>query len=180
MTADKAEPVKWGDLGVRAASAAALVPFVLLDVWAGGGWFHLMAALLAVLMAHEWTVMVHRGSPLQFALHAAAGIAGAIIPQDSGAMAAIVAVLLLTLAGAMAARVENTPLSLWSISGIPYAGLSALALVVLRDGGALGVWAVLWVMVIVWSADTFAYFAGRLIGGPKLAPAISPKKPGQA
>jgi phosphatidate cytidylyltransferase len=176
VTAQGPPPVKWADLGVRAASAAILVPFVLLDVWAGGGWFRLMVALLAVLMAFEWTAIVHRGSPTQFALHAAAAIAGAVIPEDSGIMTAILAIVILTLLGAAAARFEETPLTLWSLSGIPYAGLSAAALVVLREGGALGIWAVLWVMAIVWSADTFAYFAGRLIGGPKLAPVISPKK----
>jgi phosphatidate cytidylyltransferase len=31
-------------------------------------------------------------------------------------------------------------------------------------------------MGLVWAADSAAYFAGRAIGGPKLAPAISPKK----
>jgi phosphatidate cytidylyltransferase len=31
-------------------------------------------------------------------------------------------------------------------------------------------------LAIVWSADTLAYFAGRVIGGPKLAPSISPNK----
>jgi len=35
---------------------------------------------------------------------------------------------------------------------------------------------VLWVMVVTWSTDIFAYFAGRAIGGPKLAPRISPSK----
>ncbi|MFN0194552.1 MAG: phosphatidate cytidylyltransferase [Aestuariivirga sp.] len=176
MTAGESPPVKWADLGIRAASAAILVPFVLLDVWAGGGWFRLMVALLAVLMAYEWTAIVHRSSPTQFALHAAAAIAGAVIPEDSGATIAITAIIVLTLLGAGVTRFKGTPLTLWSISGIPYVGLSAVALVVLRDGGALGVWAVLWVMAIVWSADTFAYFAGRILGGPKLAPAISPKK----
>lgn len=35
---------------------------------------------------------------------------------------------------------------------------------------------ILWVFTIVWSCDIFAYFGGRLIGGPKFAPTISPKK----
>ncbi len=34
----------------------------------------------------------------------------------------------------------------------------------------------LFLLLLVWSADTFAYFSGRIIGGPKLAPKISPKK----
>lgn len=35
---------------------------------------------------------------------------------------------------------------------------------------------IMWVFTIVWSCDIFAYFGGRLIGGPKFAPTISPKK----
>src|SRR5436305_7466093 len=40
------------------------------------------------------------------------------------------------------------------------------------------VWEVLtfWVFVVTWATDIFAYFAGRAIGGPKLAPRISPNK----
>jgi phosphatidate cytidylyltransferase len=34
----------------------------------------------------------------------------------------------------------------------------------------------MWMMLIIWASDTGAYFAGRFIGGPKLAPAISPNK----
>ena len=35
---------------------------------------------------------------------------------------------------------------------------------------------VFWVFVVTWATDIFAYFAGRAIGGPKLAPKISPNK----
>jgi phosphatidate cytidylyltransferase len=35
---------------------------------------------------------------------------------------------------------------------------------------------VFWLMLVTWSTDIFAYFAGRSIGGPKLAPRISPNK----
>ena len=41
---------------------------------------------------------------------------------------------------------------------------------------ALGFSAMLLLFAVVWSTDIFAYFAGRAIGGPKLAPRISPNK----
>ncbi|MBT3397060.1 MAG: phosphatidate cytidylyltransferase [Alphaproteobacteria bacterium] len=50
-----------------------------------------------------------------------------------------------------------------------------MALLWLRMGDN-GMLAVLWLFLSVWSCDTGAYFAGRGIGGPKLAPRISPKK----
>jgi phosphatidate cytidylyltransferase len=34
----------------------------------------------------------------------------------------------------------------------------------------------LWLFVVVWATDIMAYFGGRLIGGPKLWPAVSPSK----
>ncbi len=73
-------------------------------------------------------------------------------------------------------RVAGMPASKWSYFGIFYVGFPALAFVLLRGDPDYGFAAILWIFLIVWSADTLAYFAGRIIGGPKLAPLISPKK----
>jgi phosphatidate cytidylyltransferase len=51
-----------------------------------------------------------------------------------------------------------------------------MALVVMRSNSDHGLLLLIWLFVSVWAADISAYFAGRLIGGPKLAPVISPKK----
>jgi len=64
----------------------------------------------------------------------------------------------------------------WYLSGFAYALLAALALLWVRDRADNGMAMVLWVFVLVWSVDIGAYFAGRAIGGPKLAPKISPNK----
>jgi phosphatidate cytidylyltransferase len=50
-----------------------------------------------------------------------------------------------------------------------------LSLVVIRDQPAGATW-VLWLMLLVWSADIGAYFAGRRFGRVKLAPHVSPGK----
>ncbi|HEX7391203.1 MAG TPA: phosphatidate cytidylyltransferase [Acidiphilium sp.] len=60
-------------------------------------------------------------------------------------------------------------------AGIVYAGLPAAALLWLRLLPA-GLVDVLFLLIVVWATDIGAYAAGRLIGGPKLAPAISPGK----
>ena len=65
---------------------------------------------------------------------------------------------------------------LWTGLGVGYVGLPALALIWLRAMPDLGLAMLLWLLVVVWTTDTAAYFVGRAIGGPRLAPAISPSK----
>ena len=45
-----------------------------------------------------------------------------------------------------------------------------------RDHLDLGLLGLLWMFAVVWATDIAAYFTGRTFGGPKLCPAISPKK----
>jgi phosphatidate cytidylyltransferase len=64
--------------------------------------------------------------------------------------------------------------AIWMPAGLLYIGAGAIALVWLRslDNGAI----VLWIFIVTWSTDILAYFTGRSLGGPKLAPSISPGK----
>lgn len=167
---------KWADLGVRATSALILIPAVLLDIWMGGVWFELFMAFLGLLMAHEWTNIAHKRSSLQFALHAAAVLCAALLPQTVGVVPTIGIVLAITAIGIAAIFYFQRDKSLFAYAGIPYVALPVLALVLLRSDNVWGIHAIMWLMLVVWATDTFAYFAGRIIGGPKLAPVLSPKK----
>ena len=167
---------RWADLSMRVTSAAVLIPAVLLDVWVGGVWFILLVALLAVLMAQEWTTIVHGGHAPQFALHAAAAMAGALLPMAAGVPAAVLAVGVLWAISAVLVKMRGPQVAIWPWLGVPYVGLPPLVLVVLRHDGVYGVTVILWILTIVWAADTLAYFAGKSLGGPKLAPRLSPNK----
>ena len=105
-----------------------------------------------------------------------AALCGAVLPDLAGVGIALLAILGLALVSVFMARNERSGSSKWSYLGIFYVGFPALALILLRDDPHYGFAAVLWVFLVVWSADILAYFAGRTIGGPKLAPVISPKK----
>lgn len=167
---------KWGDLGVRTASAVVLIPAAIACAWLGGIWFKGFVLLLAGLIAHEWTAMVHPRNFTQYALHMAAALSGAVLPDLAGIGIALLVILGLALVSIFMARKEDPDSSKWRYFGIFYVGFPALAFVLLRSDSHYGFAAILWVFLIVWSADTLAYFAGRIIGGPRLAPVISPKK----
>lgn len=64
----------------------------------------------------------------------------------------------------------------WKLSGFIYALLPALALLWVRERPFDGLALLIWIFIVTWSTDIFAYISGRAIGGPKLAPAISPSK----
>ncbi|TIQ24069.1 phosphatidate cytidylyltransferase, partial [Mesorhizobium sp.] len=64
----------------------------------------------------------------------------------------------------------------WDASGLAYAAISGLSLALLRDGDHPGLVAILFLFAVVWATDIAAYFVGRAVGGPKLAPSISPGK----
>jgi len=65
---------------------------------------------------------------------------------------------------------------LWFGLGVAYVAIPCLAIIALRADPAVGLQQILWIVALVIAADTGAYIAGRSIGGPKLAPRISPNK----
>lgn len=64
----------------------------------------------------------------------------------------------------------------WTLTGSGYIAFAIAALLTLRWSDVLGAQTIYWLFILVWSADTAAYFTGRTLGGPKLAPRLSPKK----
>jgi phosphatidate cytidylyltransferase len=169
-------PPKWADLGVRTITALVLVPVVVADAWLGGVWFEVLAAFLGVLIAHEWALIAHGRSSSQFALHALAAICAAMLTPVIGIVQTVLIVFGIALLSVALVLLRKQKFTAWVPIGPLYASLPIIALVVLRRDGTLGWETILWLFLIVWAADVFAYFAGRTIGGPKLAPKFSPKK----
>jgi phosphatidate cytidylyltransferase len=86
---------------------------------------------------------------------------------------------LLWLAASLAVLWEWTKLvdgHAWKIAGVFYAGVLLLAPLALRHDNELGYLVIIFLFAIVWTTDIAGYFAGRAFGGPKLMPAVSPKK----
>lgn len=63
-----------------------------------------------------------------------------------------------------------------ALAGVPYIGGGVAGLLYLRFDPVAGRWATLFVVLVVWGSDVGAFVVGRWLGGPRLAPAISPGK----
>jgi len=70
----------------------------------------------------------------------------------------------------------QTRFAAWMLAGLVYAGILLLGPVALRRDAEFGFAAILFLFAVVWTTDIAAYFTGRALGGPKLWPAVSPKK----
>ncbi len=162
--------VRWADLRLRVLSAVVLVPLALVCLWLGGAAWGFLVILAGVGMAVEWT----RLCALPPWRRAAIAVPAAVVLAAAAAFAAGSAGVWLLAAGAVVVRLlARAPVAGY---GVWYVGLGAVALIWLRDDAAAGRANVLFVMLIVWASDIGAYVVGRLVGGPKLAPAISPGK----
>ncbi|MBC7521164.1 MAG: phosphatidate cytidylyltransferase [Sandarakinorhabdus sp.] len=161
-------------LGQRIVTGVVLIIVALVAVWLGGPAFSALIAAATLIMFTEWAVMHRLGRGTRLAgLVLLAGVL--VVIQLATPGEAVVALS----GGAgliwlFAARMQKGAGS-WAAAGLLYAGLPALALIWVR-GLPLGLPATVFLLVCVWSADIVAFFTGRAIGGPKLAPAISPNK----
>ena len=164
----------------RIASSLLFGTIAVGDVLLGGWYFAFLILVVIMLMAVEWRRLAGQVSRegADFLVTTAAAVpAAAVIAAGSGAAATGLAFLLAgaVLGAGLAALLAEAPVDRVA-GGVLYLGLPTLSLVWLRGAEAGGSGAVLWLLLVVWATDSCAFFAGRAIGGPRLAPALSPAK----
>ncbi|MBX3503950.1 MAG: phosphatidate cytidylyltransferase [Parvibaculum sp.] len=164
------------DLKLRVISALVLAPLVLGAVWLGGWFFAGLLAVAAIIMAHELSGLLFGEASVRRAAALAVTALVAVALAAMGLFTAALAAGAAGLAFALAAR-SWTGQALWpALFAYFYLVPPLVALIWLRADPDLGLAVLVWLLATVWAIDIFAYFAGRFIGGPKLAPRISPKK----
>lgn len=161
---------KWDDLAPRLFSAVAMVAIGALGVWLGGLWFHGLIAIVVGLMVWELVTMLDTARSKSPLILAVVSACVSMIAVEIPASFALPLLLMPSMLGL--GRMER--------GGVTYAVFTALillagyGLMTLRDDFGL-TWMV-WLLLVVVVTDIAGYFAGRLIGGPKLWPRVSPKK----
>jgi len=142
--------------------------------WVGGVVFVAFWWIASVVVLWEWQRIVRADRLVERLAAGALGLALAALFALHQSVIGAAAVLLLA-AGAVGWLVGPSH-RIWAAAGALYAGALVVSLGLLRASPAYGLAAILWLFAVVWGADVAAYFAGRLIGGPRLWPSISPGK----
>ena len=162
-------------LKTRVISAAVLLPIVVAFLYVGGLGFALFLAFAAILMAGEWDRLTGGRGFGQQGVMLAAGLVLVLTLGYLGKVEwALLVLLPIAVVLALLGQFWGRGMA-WPVLGLFWLGLPCLALMWLRMGDQ-GMLAVFWLFLSVWSCDTGAYVSGRSIGGPKLAPRISPNK----
>ena len=165
----------------RMKSAAIFGPAVLAVIGFGGGAFHLMMAAAAAVSANEWCKMVLKDQKVPTHLiNLVTGLAGLAVLTAGMVLNPVTSLwFLLSLCFLIFAYnySQHGPSLKNVFIGLVYIGFSIDVMVWLRAGSSTqGLYQFVTLLFIVWGSDVFAYLTGRAIGGPKLAPSISPKK----
>jgi phosphatidate cytidylyltransferase len=160
------------ELVTRAVVGVALMALAIAALAMGGWVFWLLVVTLALLMMAEWAGLVGATAQTrQIAMFALVVPLAIMAPLGDGpgffALGLVFAAFFFT------GAVSRSP---WLAAGALYVGVPVLALLLIRQQPEFGLYYTLWALALVWMCDIGAYFAGKYIGGPKLAPSISPNK----
>lgn len=172
----------WSDLRLRVASASVLVPVVLAVTYVGGWLFLALCTAAAGGILLEWTALVAGRadprilSPGWASLLIAAALIGVNLPGAAAAILAIGAFFAALALLALPPGGANLSEAAWAAGGITYAGASLFGPALLRQDPRWGLTALLYLFATVWITDIFAFFCGRLFGGPALWRQVSPHK----
>jgi phosphatidate cytidylyltransferase len=198
-------PAGLTNLQKRTLSAAVLLPVVIAAIYFGHPYFTLLIAVFAGAAAWEWSrVIVQDFRPGRPAIPVPLAPARPwLIPSVLSIATTVATVflvgfetnidwvtvfglgLVVVILGTAIARLKlfgvlsaggPRHFAKWFTYGTAYAALPAAALVSLRSDAEFGTATLVWIIALVVAADTGGYLVGRTVGGPKLAPRISPNK----
>jgi phosphatidate cytidylyltransferase len=181
------------NLQIRLISAAVLLPLVTAAIYLGHPAFTVLIALFGAAAAWEWAriaanvklvgqvVPVPNPPASRWVWRAGVAVIATVLAVllagfDGNAKQVMFLIAFFLVATAASGLVGQRRLAGWNFTGILYVAVPSVALVLIRNDAQWGMTTLLWIIALVVAADTGGYIAGRSIGGPKLAPRISPNK----
>ncbi|MFT4715493.1 MAG: phosphatidate cytidylyltransferase [Paracoccaceae bacterium] len=163
----------FADLRLRVMSAVVMVTVGVFAIWLGGWLFLGLLGIAGAIMIWELARMLD-ASLSSTKLLLLALIGGATIVRV-GYNTQSISLLALLLAPVIGLVLIKKGRGLFGVYGLAIL-LATAGLFWLRDSepSALG-WTI-WLVAVVIASDVGGYFFGRILGGPKILPVISPKK----
>lgn len=162
------------DFGPRVISGLAMGAVAALFTFSGVTAFSVLVVIVALLLSWEWGRLVHgREADVVIAIHVGSAGAAAVLAAFGYVGLGLLALPIGAILAMLLSLGRN---SLFSALGVFYAGLPAVALIWLRSDASLGMLAIIFVIVIVIASDTAGFLFGRVLGGPRLWPRLSPNK----
>ena len=162
------------DLGPRFASGIVMIVVALAALWVGSDYFVLFWLCAGLAIIWEWQRMID--APALRWRVVAGGVALVAITVLTRHLAVDLAIPFLIVGCLVLGWLAGPGKRIWAAGGLVYAAGLVASVTMLRLSLFDGFEAILWLFAVVWGTDIMAYMGGRLIGGPKLWPAVSPKK----
>ena len=163
-------------LGPRLLTATLLAICAVAAVYAGGTAFLAVVTALTAIVTFEWVKMCgfRRTSGTLLLSIATVALSAAFFALWGSELALAAGAGGAAVVGVVAKLERNRPI--WIAGGLFVFVLSMVSMNWLRAEELTGLATIYWLFAIVWATDSGAYLFGRLIGGAKLAPRISPAK----
>ena len=161
----------------RPVFGVALAALAVGAVAAGVYAFAALVAVVSIAVLREWHRIVERGGFAREFLISVASVLAAILFAAIWPHRPVSWIVLFVGAGlvfAAASLRDGRPL--WHAAGVPYVGVPALLLTLLRVSAPHAPWVICALFLTVWATDTGALLVGNLVRGPKLVPSLSPNK----
>ncbi len=165
----------WSDLGARVASGLVLASLAVIAAWQGGPWLAAACGAAVVAMSYEWARMSEPQAIMPAFTFSLAGSLGAVMFSSWQHLSYAFGWLVLC-SCISALRRRTFAGVIETAGGAIYIGLPAALFLWLRDRAPEGLETILALFAIIWASDIFAYFGGKVIGGPKIARGLSPNK----
>jgi phosphatidate cytidylyltransferase len=161
------------NLLLRIVASLVMAPLAIAVAYLGGWLWTGLVTIAAIGLYIEWLAVIGARKPRLVLLGVLILLGVGWV--DAGHINSAYVSVLVGL-GILAVAIVASDRRIWTAIGIGYALAASIGSSAVRLDPVWGFAALMLVLLVVWATDIGGYFAGRLIGGPKLWPLVSPKK----